>query len=360
MKLRVIWALFRKDFLDSLKNYQVLLMVLTPIILSLVFSNIFQESKTKTLLPKIGVIGSPNQPIISRLSSEKFGVRISFFQTRDEMERKIIEGDIGFGLILPDGFSQQLKAGKKPRLTVVYPTDMPEFAVERMQTAFEKEIRLFCKQPIPSLPIDLQLQAIGGNHDTAHAFSGDLFPMLVLMAMGMVGFLGLPLSFVEEKEKRTLYALFLTPTSSNELIIGKSLFSIFLIVFTVLVMVILNNRWNGNILYFWTFTLLGAVLYIFIGLLVALFAENQGSVNAIGTTIFMLFQLIPNLSQTSDLLKSYSAVIPSTFIARGLKKALFLDLSKVDIQSDLLIVFSVALLAYLVLFLCLKYRRTKI
>jgi ABC-2 type transport system permease protein len=354
--MRVVGAIFYKDILDGIKNYQILLIVLTPIFLSVLFNNLYKESRSKTMLPKLGVIGLANHPLLGKFQSENSGVKLSFFSHRQEMEAKIIEGEIGFGIILPSTITKELMAKKRPKLTLVYPAGIPQYIVERMEITLEQQVRQFFNVPPPPLPIEFELSPVGGDKEGDRAFSNDFFPMLILMAMGMVGFLGMPLSFVEEKEKKTLNAIFLTPTTANELIWGKSLFGLSLTLFTVLTMVTVNNRWSGNFLYISAFVFLGAVFCLFIGLIIAMYSESQGSVNACGTTLFMAFQLIPNLSQSSELMKALSPLVPSTFIGRGLKKALFLDLSKVDIFGDLAVVTCWALGAYLCLFLVLRSR----
>ena len=357
MRMRVVGAIFYKDILDGMKNYQILLIVLTPIFLSVLFNNLYKESRSKTMLPKIGVIGLPNHPLLEKFQTENSGVKLSFFSHRQEMEAKIIEGEIGFGIILPTTVSKTLMEQKRPKLTLVYPAGIPQYIVERMEITLEQQVRQFFNVPPPPLPVEFELSPVGGDKEGDRAFSNDFFPMLILMAMGMVGFLGMPLSFVEEKEKKTLNAIFLTPTTANELIWGKSLFGLCLTLFTVTTMVTVNSRWSGNSLYVGAFVFLGAIFCLFVGLIIALFAQSQGAVNACGTTLFMAFQLVPNLSQSSELMKALSPLVPSTFIGRGLKKALFLDLTKVDIWGDLAIVVSWVLVAYLLLFLVLRFRR---
>jgi len=360
MKLTVIGALFRKDFQDGLHNYQILLMVLSPIVLSLLFSNLFKESKERAMLPRVGVIASPQQPLLKQFTTESTGVRLVFCQTVSELETRILEGDIGFGLVLPTQMLITPSVKGNAKVSLFYPAEIPQYAVDRMQTNLERELRRFLSLPAPQLPIELEMKPVGGRNGIARSFSGDLFPMLVLMAMGMVGFLGVPLSFAEEKEKCTLHALFLTPASPAELIIGKSLFGFCLIGLTVLLMVLVNQRFEGDQVYFWLFTMIGACLCIFIGLLVSFFAPTQGAVNAIGTTLFMFFQIVPNLSNSSEILKTISPFVPSTFISRGLKKAMFLDLSKVDISADLAPSICMMLLSYLAVFLCFRYRQSNI
>lgn len=358
MRPRVIWAIFYKDILDGMKNYQILLIVLTPIFLSLLFNSLYSESKSKTMLPKIGVLGPTDNPFLEKFKEKESGVKLSFYGSRQEMEAKIIEGEIGFGIILP-GLEKTgpLEEDKRPVINLVYPAGVPPYIIERMEMTLEQQFRQYFNIPPPPLPVKLELTPVGGNKAGDRAFSTDFFPMLILMAMGMVGFLGMPLSFVEEKEKKTLNAIFLTPTTSSELIWGKSLFGLSLILFTVLTMVTINNRWSGNFFYISAFVFLGAIFCLFVGLIIALFSETQASVNAFGTTIFMVFQLVPNLSQSSELMKLLSPGVPSTFIGRGLKKALFLDLNTVNIFPDLAVVTAWTFVAYLVLLVIIRYRK---
>ncbi|MBF0500512.1 MAG: ABC transporter permease [Candidatus Riflebacteria bacterium] len=357
MRFRNVWALFRKDLADGLCNYHIILIVVTPILLSLLFSNLYTDSKSKTMIPKIGVIGSESHPLLGRLASESFGVRMVFFTDLKELKRKLLENEIGFGVLLPGNVDGPLNNGKKPKLTLLYLEGVSEFVVERMKTALEIEIRKFCKIEEPPLPIELELVPVGVRITGDKAFANDFFPMLVLMAMGMVGFLAMPISFVEEKEKRTLDAIFLTPTTPNEIIVGKNLFGLLLIITTVGIMVLLNHRGQGDVFFFWLFVLLGAALSLLVGLLISLFAKSQAGVNAVGTTLFMIYQLVPNLSQTSELMKTISPIVPSTYIGRGLKKAMFMDLDQVNITQDLATTAVIVMLVYLAVFLCLRYRR---
>lgn len=349
MNLRRVVALFRKDLSDAMRNYHILLLVATPIILSLLFSNLFSESRSSTMMPRVGVLSAPGNSFLQRLRPENFGIRLEVFPSRDALEAKIAEGEVSFGLILPDVLSSASAAPAVPKLTMIYPVETPEYAVERLRSTLETELRKLLGRPAPPLPIELAFEPLGGNITKQRSFGGDMFPMLVLMAMGMIGLLALPLSFAEEREKHTLDAIFLTPTTVSELIVGKCLFSFVLQMATVFVMVALNSRWDGNQPYFWLFVMLGSVMFLLVGLFVAAFAESQASVNAMGSTLFLCFQMVPTLSATSDFLRMISNVVPSSYVLRGIRKTLFLDLSKVDITGDFLILATVTTGFYLII-----------
>jgi len=233
----------------------------------------------------------------------------------------------------------------------VYPAETPEYLVERFQRTLEDELRKMFSIAAPPLPLDIAWEPIGGNAAKQRSFGGDMFPMLVLMAMGMMGLLGLPLSMAEEREKKTLDALFLTPITTGELIVGKCLFSFFMQLLTIFAMVALNSRWEGHQPYFWLITSLGSTLFLLVGLFVASIARTQGTVNALGSSLFLCFQMVPTLSSSSPFLQTVAHLVPSTYILRGLKKALFLDLSKVDITTDILTLFGIIVICYSILHL---------
>ena len=356
MNFRAIKAIFKKDIIDGSKNYHIILMVLTPIILSLLFTKLLGNPKSKSMLPTLGIISSPQQPILKSIADKGFGKKIKFFQNRDELETKILEGEVGFGIILPELISSNKNSSLSREISILYPPKYPEFSVKSIKEAFESELRQQLGLAPAPLPIKISMIKVAGRNGQS-SFGSTMFPMLVLMAIGMIGFLALPLALVEEREKGTLNALFLTPVKPSELIIGKTLFSFFLIMFTVVIMLFLNQIWNENMAYFGLFVLLGSLLSIFIGLIISNFAKTQGSVNALGTTVFLFFQLIPNLRNTSDAIKSLSHFFPSTYIFSGIKKALFLDLNKVPIKNDLLTLLSFTLGAYLIAFLCFKFKK---
>ncbi len=357
MNLKAVLAIFKKDLRDGRKNYQVVLMVLTPIILSLLFSNVITKSKSEIALPEIGVITNPKQPLINSMVEKGLGKKIKFYQKRKDLESAILEGKVRFGIILPEIISTRTNFDENDAIILLYPPHIPEFGIESLKTAFESEIRQQLNLQPPALPFRFLTEPVSGNTNKGGGMTEGMFPMLIVMAIGMTGFLALPMSIVEEREKGTLNAIFLTPLKTSEFIFGKSLFSFFLATFTILMILTLNNKWGENFHYLLAFCFSGTLMTIFIGLIISLFAKNQGSVNAIGTTVFLFFQMIPNLQHTSELFNSIAPIIPSTYLFNGLRKAMFLDLSKVDISSDFFTVAAITLLAYIISFVLFKLKK---
>lgn len=357
MNLKAIFAIFKKDLRDSSKNYQIILMVLTPILLSLLFSNVITKSRAESALPEIGVISSPRQPLINAMTEKGLGKKILFYKTRAELESAILEGKVRFGIILPEIISTRTNFSENDAITLLYPPHIPEFGIESLKTAFESEIRQQLNLTAPPLPFKFLTEPVSGSSNQSGGLTEGMFPMLMVMAMGMIGFLALPMSIVEEREKGTLNAIFLTPLKTSEFILGKSLFSFCLALGTIFVILTINSKWGDNYLYLLAFSIAGTFMTIFIGLTISLFARNQGSVNAIGTTVFLFFQMVPSLQHTSEIISNIAPLIPSTYLFNGLRKAIFLDLNKVDVQSDFLTVAAITLLAYIISFVLFKLKK---
>ena len=357
MNLKAILAIFKKDLRDSSKNYQVILMVITPILLSLLFSNVVTKSRSESSLPEIGIISNPKQPLVNSLISKGLSKKILFFKNRAELEASILEGKVKFGMILPEMISTRNDFTSSTSVVLLYPPHIPEFGIESLRTTFESEIRQQLNLTPPPLPFNFVTEPVSGSKNRAGGLTEGMFPMLMVMAMGMIGFLALPMSIVEEREKGTLNAIFLTPLKTSEFIFGKALFSFCLAFATIATILTINNKWGTNFGYLLAFIITGIFMTIFIGLTISLFAKNQGSVNAIGTTVFLFFQMVPSLQNTSEIISQIAPLVPSTYLFNGIRKAIFLDLSKVDIYSDFFMAAAITAFTYIFCFTLFKLKK---
>ncbi|MFZ5951274.1 MAG: ABC transporter permease, partial [Candidatus Rifleibacteriota bacterium] len=187
MNFKAIFAIFTKDLRDGSKNYQIILMVLTPIILSLLFSNVITKSKAEAALPEIGIITSPKQPLINSMTEMGLGKKILFYKNRNELESAILEGKVRFGIILPDAISTRTEFASQSQVILLYPPHIPEFGVESLKSAFESEIRQKLNLTPPPLPFEFVTAAVSSSSTQSGSVTEGMFPMLIVMAMGMIG-----------------------------------------------------------------------------------------------------------------------------------------------------------------------------
>lgn len=146
----------------------------------------------------------------------------------------------------------------------------------------------------------------------------------LLFLVVMVGMYVPSMMIAEEKEKKTLEVLLLSPASSVEIFIGKGLLTFISILISFIILVAISGRVGidhiGVIL---IGGLLTAVFCIQVGIIVGLLSKNQMATGVVGTPVYMALLLIPMLgSMGSPVLKKIAKVFPTYYYNDMLYKAL--------------------------------------
>lgn len=132
------------------------------------------------------------------------------------------------------------------------------------------------------------------------------------MLIGEVAIFVLAMLIAEEKEKRTLEVLMLSPARPLEVFAGKGLLTLLLVVLFTLILVFLSGTGMAGIGPILVGTLLSTVVCIFLGMLVGLLAANQMATGIIALPIILPFILIPFLSTLGDeIVQKISLFIPT-------------------------------------------------
>ncbi len=160
-----------------------------------------------------------------------------------------------------------------------------------IKTLFLKELKDFFRHP-QSLTMFSMVLAM--NLLLSFAI-GELFvEMTVNMSLVMIGFYCPAFLTTEEKEKKTLTSLLLTPISIRQIILGRaSLYA--LVTFIVTMGIILIFHFKETYLISSILTIaLGSLFFTMLGMGVGLIAKKQSEVSAIGT-VLLLFMFLPEL-----------------------------------------------------------------
>jgi ABC-2 type transport system permease protein len=110
-------------------------------------------------------------------------------------------------------------------------------------------------------------------------------------------------SLVDEREKRTLDAVLVTPTRMSEVLLGKAMFAVTLAVIMGVVTLVLNGAFGGNPGTMILFLFIGSVMMAEMGLMLGLWSKDITSlytaVKAGGILVFLpvFFVLFPGLPQ---------------------------------------------------------------
>jgi len=147
---------------------------------------------------------------------------------------------------------------------------------------------------------------IGINIFLSLAIGKVLWVMTFSMSLVLIGFMITSFMITEEKEKKTLEALLVSPASYHEILFGK-LFLTYLITITVCFALIFSLHYNEvSILHSLLSVPIGALVICLFGVVVGLICQTQASLSAVGT-ILMLVLFIPELLASTNEYVGYLA-----------------------------------------------------
>ncbi|MGF9963996.1 ABC transporter permease [Bacillus rhizoplanae] len=169
------------------------------------------------------------------------------------------------------------------------------------------------------LPIVLAIfySNIEGNKEFFAGFT-------IAMTLTMVGSFVQAIIIAEEKEKHTLRVLMLSPANPLEVLLGKSVLTIFFVIVSSFVSLLIFGTLKGNIGMLIVILLVGTLLCIILGTIVGLLSQNMAQTSIVGMPIFLLFTLGPMLQEIvkSEVIKKAVGFLPTSHIMEGMKKVM--------------------------------------
>jgi len=173
----------------------------------------------------------------------------------------------------------------------------------------------------------------------------DAVPMWLLFAQAMIGIMTVALNFVDEKEKKTLEALIITPATYRAVALSKMLFVFALVLVGQLCVLLINGGLIGNIPWLFLLMAVGGAVFVSIGLLISLFSETERNGSAVASVIMVVLFLSGVVYEAFGSLAQVLRFIPS-----GLVINLFRDTMH---NQPINVTDLAALLAWLLAFLLL-------
>jgi ABC-2 type transport system permease protein len=150
----------------------------------------------------------------------------------------------------------------------------------------------------------------------------DILPTWVLFAQANISIMLTVLNFVQEKEKRTLEALLLTPASYTGIVLAKAIFVFVLCVLAQLLVLLVNGGLIGNLAALFGMIALGALIFVSVGLLVALLSETERNGSALASVVMVLSFLSGVVYQAFGPLQEVLRFLPSVLSVRLVGAAL--------------------------------------
>ena len=322
MNFRVAAAITRKDVIDAIRNRYLLTALFTPLFVALLFRVLLPGDSPRNLLAVV-VHDSGNSALVAELRNIP-QMNVIQAGSPDAIASEIQARKAVGGLVVPANFDADVAAGKQPELTIYVNNKKNVFEQSAFRRLLDQQVRLLVKRPEPARLVWIDVDKETSEQNRSGVGLGQLMlPLLLIMTLGMVGAMVVPLLLVEEKEKRTLDFLLVSPASLKEIVAGKALTGVAYTVLIAGLLLVINRQLVGN----WWLTslsiLLGLVFVVAIGLLMGSLLNTTMQVNtwASSVLIVLLAPSFPSLALPSAV-ETVMRLIPTYYLTEALRLSL--------------------------------------
>jgi ABC-2 type transport system permease protein len=295
MHTRSILAIARKDALDLLLNKHTLVLLLTPILLAILFVVLAAliGSHTTNIL-----VYNPGKSNVERVIDRGFStIQTTYVNAPDQVASAFgpngSHRDVSYalGLIVPDGFEASLQSGGHPQLSLFFDGNQVNTQQQQLLLGAINAYTRSIANPQP--PVSINLSTVNPPKPTS-VFNDieQIYAIGAMLASLMIGTSIVPVLLAEEKEKKTLRMLLVSPTSFVDVVLAKLLVGFAYQFVLVLVAVAITGGFAGTqIPFILLFALLGSFLSVSVGLLVGSFVQTTSSAGAFCGIISFIYIL---------------------------------------------------------------------
>lgn len=291
---RRTWQVLAKDLRLGPRSPLMLWALVFPVVITLVVQGVFGGLFDQP--PRLGVVDTGDSRLAAALT-EADGLDVSFLDDADALRDRLATHDLDAGLVLPEGFDAAVRAGERPPLQLYVAGE--SLASDRVVVAVTTTdlVRQVAGQPAP---VDVQVTSLG---QASLDFTVRALPLVVMFAVAIGGAMVPAMSLVEEKVKRTLDALLVTPVSVTDVFLAKGALGVLLATAAGMVTLALNDAFGAAPLAMLLAVAIGAVMMAEVGLMLGAWARDTNTLftawksGAIVLIFPVIFYLFPDLPQ---------------------------------------------------------------
>lgn len=340
-----VWILLRTDLKMSLRSKGLFFFLGIPLVLSVVMG--FATRQPSIDSSTLVILGETKSPFVDFLSQARMGEAPTFKivdMERDEAKVALERGKVDGVLELQEGTASRLSMGQDVPMKLM--VDESSRTTAAMLPNLLRELgRIYAGAKDP---VQIEVEGIRGI-----TMAQSMLPMWVIMAV-LAGISLLPAVLASERQTKTLDALLVTPVSFLDVIIGRSAYGVVIGLFGAFILLAVNGGFIGNQLLVWAYILLGSVMSVLLGLFVGLFRKDVQSASMMASLLYILFMWGIAFSEIPGPIAKFCGVMPSLFLANGMRQALFTTVTWPEQLLNLGVPLGVTALAFVGCLLALR------
>jgi ABC-2 type transport system permease protein len=280
MSLKRIGILLGKEFWQGPKGFLFIWAIVLPVVLSLILTLIFGTLFSEK--PKLGIVDEDSSQMVI-MAKQLTSVVTKDYGTVPEIKQAVEDGAVDMGIVLPDGFDSAIIQGEEIEITAYVWGESLAKNRTILGVTVADLIRELAGQEAP-----VEVESITLGDEVSVPWNDRLLPLIVLMAVFLAGVFLPATSVINEKEKKTLEALVVTPASTGDVFAAKGLFGIILSLFVGIAVLILNQAFGAEPVLLVLVLALGAIMAGEIGLICGALLKDITTLFAVWKTAGIL------------------------------------------------------------------------
>jgi len=273
VSIRRITVLLGKELIYSPKNFMLIWVVIAPIVVSLLFSLIFGSLVTEK--PRLGILDEGDSQLVA-IATGMESIVVREYQAIEEIEEAAESGAVDMAIILPPDFDDRIQTGQTTRLDAYLWGESLAKSRTVLQVAIADMVRNLAGQEVP-----VSIESVILGQSDALPWNERLLPLLVLMAVFLGGMLLPSTSLIEERQKKTLDALVVTPATIGDVFISKGILAVLISMASAVIILLINQALGTQP---WLLTLvlfLGGVVAAATGLIFGILVKDVSTLLAL-------------------------------------------------------------------------------
>jgi len=341
MKPRVIKALLKKDFSLFMSNRFYMLITVVGIIFYIVIYFLMPSHVDEQL--SIAMYADEIPEVFAQLSGQE-GIDIEYFADEETLKQAVLDGNYYAGVSLPDDILETWQTGGIPDITVYY---SPSTATEIKDAIVALIAELSYIQTGQSINYNISQEVLGTDMAGDQLSLRERMRPLLAVVILLMEILTLASLISVEIEQGTARALFVRRMRTSELFMAKGILGVGLALAQAILFMLLAGGFTNQPLIILTTLLLGSIMVVGIGFLLASVARDVMAVTGWGMLIFIIL-LIPGFGTTiPGLLSEWTKVIPSYYLTDTVNRVVNYSAGWADVGVNLAILAGLtALLIY--------------
>ena len=347
MNWRSIGVLVVKDISLFFRNRLFAVITMLGLVAFTVIYFLMPSSVDETF--EIGLYAPLVPPALEVIQEEEEGLEIIMVESEDSLQKGVVDGEYLAGLVLPDDVMDVLLQREILQVKVYFASDTPGEIRDVVDIIITEMVFLQIGQP---LDIEWNEEILGPDMAGSQIPQRDRIRPLLAVMIIMFETFGLAGLVSEEIQRRTAWALLVTPLTVRDLFTAKAIMGILLAFVQAVLFLVIVRGMGEQPLIIITSLFMGAVLLTGFGFIMASLGKDILSVTAWGLPVIIVLSipafgvLVPGAA--SDWIK----VIPSYYLTDTIYRVSHFEASWSDVWGNLLIlmgfnvaIFSVGILA---------------